>query len=93
MAFSIKVSSTLEYRGFRSGFSEKTGKQWMSLMFEDGEAQQLSISVPNDMIGDVYQLGMRKGDMYEVDFRAVARADGNSFIMLNAVPTMVGDEY
>lgn len=88
MAFSINVVMFAEYRGMRTGVSASSGRQWMSVMFEDEDAQQLSISVPNDLIADVYQLGLRKGDSCNIAFRAVARADGNSYLMLNAIPEL-----
>lgn len=80
-----------EYRGMHSGVSSN-GNQWLSLLFEDDDCNQLSVSVPKDMIGDVYSLHMSKGEFYWLAIRAVARADGNSYVMLQALPSLVEEE-
>ena len=41
---------------------------------------------------DVYALCLRKGDMCAIAVRAVATADGNSYIQLLAVPEVLEDE-
>lgn len=76
----------------QSGTSSQTQKPWVSLIFEDSESNQLSCSVPQDIIPSVYNLGLRKGDMCLVDFLAVSRADGNSYVMLQSVPRLASQE-
>ena len=94
MAFAINVTlADMEFRGLQSGTSSRTGKPWMSLIFEDADTNQLSCSVPVDMQGDVYSLGLRKGDKCVISFRAVARADGESYVMLRAVPEIQDDTF
>lgn len=91
MAFRFKTTfPNLEYRGEQSGTSDRG--PWLSLIFEDSECNQLSVSVPKNMQGDVYALGLRKGDMCAIAVRAVATADGNSYIQLLAVPEILEDE-
>ena len=91
MAFRFKTSfPEIEYRGEQSGASERG--RWLSLIFEDSECNQLSVSVPKDMQSDVYALCLRKGDMCAIAVRAVATADGNSYIQLLAVPEVLEDE-
>jgi hypothetical protein len=55
------------------------------LLFEDDEQSQLNVSVPKEMISDVYNLQLRKGDICTVVVRASARADGNSYLMLQEI--------
>lgn len=93
MAFRLDVTLTeLEYRGKASGSSSKTGNRWMSLIFEDSETQQINVSVPSDMQDDVLDLGLRKGEICNVSVVAVARADGNSYIQLRAIPEPLEDD-
>lgn len=92
MAFRIPAVLDVEYRGFRSGTASRTGNPWLSLMFEDKDTNQISVSVPGDMIGDVYALHMAKGERYFVSIVATARADGNSYVMLQALPELQEDE-
>lgn len=91
MAFSLEVTlSSVEYRAMRSG----TGKRgrWMSLVWEDEHASQVETSVPVDMQADVMALGLTKGDCCVINIRAVARADGNSYIQLRALPELMDEE-
>lgn len=89
MAFVLSVTlESMEYRNLRSGVGKESGKPWMSLVLEDEGANQIDISVPADMQGDVYGLGLRKGDMITLSARAVARNDGNSYIQLLALPEL-----
>lgn len=89
MAFSLRVSDYLvEYRNSRSGTSSKTGNPWLSLVCEDSDGNQLNISVPSDVIADVINLGLRKGDYCRCDLLAVARADGSSYLMLQTLPRL-----
>lgn len=62
MAFRIKVPlENYEYRALRSG-KGKSGP-WMSIVLESPEdAQQVDVSIPQDMQADVYGLGLSKGD-------------------------------
>ena len=92
MAFSLNCNLTdVEYRACKGGTSQKTGKPWMTLVFEDTEANQLEASVPADMQGDIYSLSLRKGDLCNINILAVARADGSSFVMLRALPEVVSE--
>ncbi len=93
VAFRITcVLDSMEYRAIQSGRSQKTGNPWMSLVFENSDADQLSVSVPSDMQADVYGLGLRKGDMCVICVRAVAMADGNSYVQLVALPELMDSE-
>lgn len=91
MAFSFSCMLSVEYRGMRSGVSLKTDKPWLSLLFEDMEQSQLNVSVPAEMIADVNNLQLRKGDMCAIKMRASARADGNSYLMLQDI-SIVDDD-
>ena len=93
MAFSLQCNlEELEYRACRAGKSQSTGNPWMSLVFEDIDAQQIECSVPQDMQGDVMSLGLRRGDVCNIAIRAVARADGSSYIQLRAVPEILEED-
>lgn len=93
MAFRVNVTyECIEFRGIQSGTSRESGRPWMSLVLEDSETNQISVSVPQDLQGDVYSLGLRKGDEVAVSFVAVARADGNSYLQLSAAPELLEDE-
>ena len=92
MAFVLNVTlERMEYRAVRSGVGKESGKPWMSLVLEDEYSNQLDVSVPQDIQGDVYGLSLRKGDMVNLSIRAVARNDGNSYIQLRAIPELVSD--
>lgn len=92
MAFFLRVNlHGMEYRGDRSG-QGKSGA-WLSLVFEDKEARQIEVSVPRDMHNDVYQLGLKKGDVCVITVNAVARNDGNSYVQLVALPEFDEDYY
>ena len=92
MAFSIKFTGRYEYRGDRTGVSTKTGKPWRSLIFEDDDSSQVEVSVPSGMLQDVEDLELAKGDVADVTFRATARGDGSSYVMLLDVPVIVCDK-
>lgn len=85
MAFSFSCKLDVEYRGMRSGVSSKTDKTWMSLLFEDEEQSQLNVSVPAEMQAAVNLMQLRKGDQCHIQIRASARADGNSYLMLQDI--------
>lgn len=89
MAFVLNVKvQGVEYRGCQSGISSQTGKPWMSAIFEDGDCNQINVSVPAELQGSFYSFGLAKGDVCDVKIRAVARADGNSYITLQELPEM-----
>lgn len=93
MAFAFNcVLEGVEFRAVRSGTGRDSGQPWMSLVLEDADSQQVEVSVPRDFQGDVYSLGLRKGDSVDVAVRAVARNDGNSYVQLRALPELVEDE-
>lgn len=92
MAFSFTCNLDVEYRGNRTGTSSKTGDPWMSLLFEDEEQSQLSVSVPKDMLNTVYELHLRKGDQCHIRMLASARADGNSYLMLRDIDVELEDD-
>lgn len=84
MAFRVEcVLDHMEYRGIQSGTSSKTGKPWLSLVLEDPKCNQVAVSVSQEMQGEVYSLGLTKGDRLRVPVVLAATASGNSFIMLN----------
>lgn len=94
MAFSIKVNLKCEYRGYRSGTSSKTNAPWLSLLYETDDSEQISVSVPSEMISDVYAMQPAKGDMHLITIRAVARSDGQSYVMLQSLPQLdFGADY
>lgn len=93
MAFVLSCTlDHMEYRGMRTGTGSKSNQPWMMLVLEDGDAQQVEVSVPRDMQGDIYSLGLRKGDFIMACVRAVARADGNSYVQLVALPEIYEEE-
>lgn len=87
-----ELPSTLvgyEFRGLRSGVSQSSGNAWMQLVLEEpeGGARQMTISVPQDMQGEVYNLGLRKGDY--VTCQVLGRVTDNyQFIQLEALPEL-----
>lgn len=89
MAFNLVVDLVdIEYRACRSGTS-KQGNVWMTLVFEDSDCNQVEASVPADLQSEVYSLGLQRGDACNISIRAVARADGNSYVQLLKLPTLV----
>ena len=96
MAFRIEcVLDHMEYRGIQSGTSTKTGKPWLSLVLEDPKCNQVSVSVSQEMQGEVYSLGLTKGDKLRVPVVCSATANGNSYVMLNGdiEPDVEGVEW
>lgn len=73
MAFLVPdIQKTLEYRGKNGGVG-KNGKQWMQITCESLDEDnnvRYELTVPEDLQGDVYRLGLRKGDIVEVLFLA-----------------------
>ena len=50
MAFVLNVTlPEVEYRGMQSGTSRESNRPWMSLVFEDKDTNQVSVSVPADL--------------------------------------------
>lgn len=93
MAFVLQCTlEHMEYRGMRTGTGNKSGRPWMMLVLEDGDAQQVELSVPADMQGDVYSLGLMRGDEVYCAVRAVARNDGNAYVQLLALPEIYEGE-
>ena len=89
MAFRLVTTMQgVEYRGSQSGYSERTKRNWLSLVFEDKEFNQFAASVPTEMQNDIRSLGLVKGDLCDVAITAVASADGNSYITLRALPEL-----
>ena len=75
MAFSLSVHlEGYEFRAMRSGQGQNG--TWLSLVLENTEdARQIDVSVPQDMHADVYNLGLKKGDILSLDVVAYAGAD------------------
>lgn len=93
MAFSLEVTvPNVEYRARRSGNRSNNRGVWVSLVWEDGKANQIETSVPAEMQADVDSLGLSKGDRCVISIRAVARTDGNSYIQLLALPELMDEE-
>ena len=89
MAFRLVTTMQgVEYRGSQSGYSDRTKRNWLSLVFEDKDFNQFTASVPTEMQNDIRSLGLVKGDLCDVAITAVASADGNSYITLRALPEL-----
>ena len=89
MAFNLSfVMHSVEFRRQRYGVSSNTGKAWMSLVFEDSEGYQVECSVPADMQQDMLDEPLEKGDLCNVALRAVAKADGSSYVQLRSLPEL-----
>lgn len=92
MAFVINcVLDGMEYRGMQSGVGRESGRPWMSLIFETEDASQLSVSVPSDLQSEVYSKQLQKGCVCSISIRAVARADGQSYVQLTDLPFVIAD--
>lgn len=86
MAFNfVCTKDNMEYRGLQHGVSQK-GNEWVTLIFEDENCNQLQISVPDELRTDVFTLHLSKGDVCMVTFRAVSSSTGNGFLQLRDVP-------
>ena len=64
-----------EFRAIQTGVSQKTGKTWMSIIVEDFEARQTSVSVPAELQNEVTSLGLRKGELLKLAVRIKAGND------------------
>lgn len=83
MAFLLNgaILYDMEYRGYESGVSTKTGKEWVTLKFEDKSARQVEVSVPANN-RDKYPVGnFVKGQSYTLSVRAVAGRE-SSYVQL-----------
>lgn len=88
-----------EFRGKQGGTSDN-GNPWLRLKFEvptiSGDSDDLMVSVPKDNIGDVYSLGLRKGDIVNMVVRArvgMTQKGGNyDYVQLADLPVIVEDE-
>lgn len=73
MAFLVDgIKKVVEYRGTNNGL-RKDGKEWMSLRCESlgtSNTRMWEINVPESLQGAVYRMGLRKGDVIEVQFTA-----------------------
>lgn len=97
MAFTVpEIVKTVEFRGLNTGTSGN-GNSWMSLKVEyttnSGSTIDWEINVPKDLQGNVYNVGMQKGDILDIEF--VAR-NGRSqagrdygYLQLERVPQLV----
>lgn len=95
MAFLVDdIVKTLEYRG-RNERVGNDGRTWVSLKFEDlsEDARVYEIGVPQDLQGDVYRVGLRKGDIVQVVFLArQGRSQSGrdyGYLQLQRVPVIV----
>jgi hypothetical protein len=61
----------------------------MTAIFEDTDSNQVEASVPADLQPEFYSLGLKRGDMCSVHIRAVARADGNSYVQMLELPLSI----
>lgn len=93
MAFRIKATyPDVEYRGYQSGFSEKSQRDWLTLIFEDDECDQIQASVPANMQNDVREMHLSKGDHCAISILAVATNSGNSYVQLTALPELLEED-
>ena len=96
MAFIVPdIKKTLEYRGRNAG-TGKNGKEWLSLKCEtldEDNSLDYELTVPQDLQGDVYRLGLRKGDYIDVIFTArYGMGQGGSaygYLQLQRCPMLV----
>lgn len=88
-----------EYRSKQGGTSDN-GNPWLRLKFEvptiSGDTDDLIVSVPKDNIGEVYSLGLRKGDIVNMVIRArvgITQKGGSyDYVQLADLPVIVEDE-
>ena len=93
MAFRLSVRvPNVEYRGYQQGYSERSKRNWLTLIWEDQEFNQLQTSVPAEMQNDVREMSLRKGERCEIAILAVATADGNSYVQLRALPEVYDED-
>lgn len=82
MAFRIDCTlEDYEFRVLRSGVSSKSGQNWYSLVLESPTAEQVDVSVPAELQGDVLSAGLVKGDHVSCAVTAVSSKD-YSFVRL-----------
>lgn len=83
-----------EYRGCKSGVSQKSGKAWTSLRYESPDGASVDINVPSNepsLVGIAEKLS--KGTIYNLDVTAVATAPrgdagARSYVQLRGVPQL-----
>lgn len=100
MAFSFEsFVSNAEYRSKQGGTSDN-GNPWLRLKMEtptqDGNSDDLWVSVPRDLIGEVYQLGLKKGDLLNMVVRArvgMSQSGGSyDYVQIVDVPVIVEED-
>lgn len=100
MAFSFECFvKGAEYRSKNGGTSDN-GNPWLRMKFEtptqDGNSDDLWVSVPKDLIGEVYQLGIKKGELVNLVLRprcGMAQSGGSyDYVQLVDVPVIVEDD-
>lgn len=77
----------MEYRGTESGVSTKTGKEWVTHKFEDKDARQLEVSVPQDKRVTYPKSYFTKGNLYTLSLRAVAGKESSYVQLLEVWPS------
>lgn len=89
MAFRIEcLLEDYEFRVLRSGTSSKTGQPWYSLVLESPTAEQVDVSIPVELQGDVLGAGLVKGDHVSCYVTAVSSKD-YSFVRLSRIARIV----
>lgn len=98
MSFSLRCKVPCEFRGITSGTGQN-GSTWMRMKCEyeqDGDLQDLEVSVPKDLQSDLYNAGLRKADMVLLDVTARAgstrKGESYSYVQLNNVPRLIDDD-
>lgn len=96
MAFTVPdIVKTVEFRALNTGVSNN-GNQWMSIKVEySGTSGTIDweITVPKDLQGDVYNTGIRKGEICDITFSARAGTSRNgreyNYLQLERVPVIL----
>lgn len=89
MAFRIECTlENYEFRVLRSGVSTKTGQMWYSLVLESPAAEQVDVSIPADLQGDVLSAGLVKGDSVSCVVLAVSGKE-YSFVRLVRITRVI----
>lgn len=93
MAFRIECTlDNYEFRVLRSGVSTKTNQPWYSLVLESPTAaEQVDVSIPTELQGEVLSLGLVKGDAFSCRVLAVSSKD-YSYVRLVQVLRVVDSE-
>jgi hypothetical protein len=96
MAFTVPdIVKTVEFRSLNTGMSNN-GNQWMSLKVEysgNNGTIDWEITVPKDLQGDIFNSGLRKGDICDIEFSARAgtarSGSAYSYLQLERVPSIL----